>query len=115
MQILLTDRGEPIPEPRRQSGQRRVTNHERHRTAVYARDELICQICFIPTDPVAGLYDDKRAVLDHIVRVADGGNDDIDNLRTAHRWCNTALEGPGVWGLEEVVRARAIERFATFE
>lgn len=109
----LTDRGEPVLEPRQRSGQRRATNYEKHRAAVYARDELVCQICFIPTDPAAGLYEDKRPVIDHIDRVADGGGDDIGNLRTAHRWCNIALEGPGTWGLEEVVRARAIERFAT--
>lgn len=108
----LISRGEQAPEPRRRKGHRRKTYVEQHRDKVYERDRLICQICQIPTDPNAGLYDDRRPVLDHIVRVADGGSDQMSNLRTAHRWCNIALEGPSYWGEETVVRARAIERFS---
>ncbi len=106
------DRGDPQRRPVHRTGQRRATNYEAQRAAVYERDRLICQICLLPTAPDASVYDDRRPVLDHIIRVADGGSDDVENLRTAHRWCNAAIEGPGIHGLEPVVRERAIVRFA---
>lgn len=96
-----------------QTGQRRPTFHGKHRETVLGRDDFVCQICGLPTDPQAGPSADKYPTLDHIVRVIDGGNDDLDNLRTAHKWCNTALSS-SILG-EDWVRERAHARFGQRE
>lgn len=89
--------------------QRRPTTHGKHRQAVLERDDFICQICDLPTDPDVGTTADQYPTLDHIIRVVDGGGDDLDNLRTAHKWCNSALN-VSLFG-EGWVRARAQDRF----
>lgn len=59
------------------------------REAIYDRDEWTCQICLDPVDP----HEDRRrrwgATLDHIIPVSQGGGDAPENLRLAHRWCNS--------------------------
>lgn len=89
--------------------QRRPTAHGKHRQVVLERDNFICQICELPTDPDAGTTADLYPTLDHIVRVVDGGGDELDNLRTAHKWCNSALN-VSLYG-EDWVRVRAQSRF----
>lgn len=59
------------------------------RTEVYERDGWTCQLCMSPVEPTAGLASPWRPSLDHIVPHSKGGPDTIENLRTAHRWCNT--------------------------
>ena len=44
-----------------------------------------------------------------MVPVAFGGDDDLDNLRAAHRWCNGALL---VWGNDDSVREVVLFRYA---
>lgn len=66
-----------------------IPMRDRTRKAVYERDHLICQICLEATDPLADPSSDWFPSLDHIVPRSRGGSDDIGNLRTAHRWCNS--------------------------
>ncbi|WP_373427668.1 HNH endonuclease [Arthrobacter sp. B2I5] len=91
-------------------GQRRATFHGKHRQTVLERDNFICQICGLPTDPEASPSADLYPTLDHVIRVIDGGDDDPDNLRTAHKWCNTTLSATIMFG-EDYVRERAHARF----
>lgn len=59
------------------------------RREVYERDELVCQICFTATDPLADFNAGSYPSVDHIVPFSQGGSGRPDNLRTAHRRCNT--------------------------
>lgn len=95
------------------TGQRRATFHGKHRQTVLERDNYICQICGLPTDPDVSPSADTYPTLDHIIKVIDGGDDELDNLRTAHKWCNTALNG-SLFG-EGWVRERALVRFGQQE
>lgn len=77
------------------------------------RDDFVCQICGLPTDPDASPSADTYPTVDHIIRVVDGGEDDLDNLRTAHKWCNTASSA-SIFG-DGWVRERAHARFGQQE
>lgn len=59
------------------------------RMALFARDSWTCQICDEPVDYLADPLSDWYPSLDHIVPRSKGGTDEIANLRTAHRWCNS--------------------------
>lgn len=62
----------------------------RHRRlALYERDGWTCQLCSGPVDPSLHYTDDWSASLDHIIPRSRGGSHDEDNLRLAHRWCNS--------------------------
>lgn len=61
------------------------------RLAVYERDSFVCQICMEPTDPLADPVSNWFPSLDHIIPRSKGGDDSLENLRTAHRWCNSVL------------------------
>lgn len=71
------------------------------RTQVYERDELVCQICFTATDPLADSNSGSYPSVDHIVPFSQGGSGRLDNLRTAHRRCNS-LRADGRLTDEEV-------------
>ena len=61
------------------------------RQAVYERDGFVCQLCGDPTNPDGHYNDNDYPSLDHIVPLSLGGaKRDPDNLRTAHRACNSA-------------------------
>lgn len=51
------------------------------RAAIWKRDGGVCGFCLTPTDPEA--FD-----IDHVVGRAEGGSNDVGNLRTAHPRCN---------------------------
>lgn len=94
----------PVPPSARKRGSRR---HGKHRTFVLERDNYVCQICGLPTDPDARHSDDRYPTLDHIASIGKfGRDDDPENLRTAHRWCNIML-GHGQYGDGETVGAAA--------
>jgi 5-methylcytosine-specific restriction endonuclease McrA len=57
---------------------------QRTRLAVIARDEGVCQLC---GHLVQG--DDRDAHIDHIKEKADGGGDELENLRLLHRSCHS--------------------------
>lgn len=59
------------------------------RMALFAADDWKCQICSEPVDYTADPLSDWYPSLDHIIPRSHGGPDDISNLRTAHRWCNS--------------------------
>lgn len=49
-----------------------------------ARDGGVCQLCF---KLVQGA--DRDAHIDHIKEKADGGGDELENLRLVHRSCHS--------------------------
>lgn len=59
------------------------------RAAVVDRDGSVCWLCREPVDFDAPPNSDWSATLDHVVTRAAGGSDGVDNLRLAHRWCNS--------------------------
>ena len=65
---------------------------DKDRLAIYERDGWVCQICMKPVDRNAAAQDRLAPTLDHIecrswVLIPD---DRPENLRTAHRACNSA-------------------------
>jgi len=116
------DRGEEVQPQRDGTSQRgvRPKRHTKHFGAVAERDAWTCQICGIPIDREALPVDPFAASIDHIMRVRDGGSDDIENLRLTHRWCNLARESASWWNddveIADRVRVtfpRRVERLAT--
>lgn len=59
------------------------------RDAVFERDGWACQLCGEQVDRAADPNGDWYPSLDHIVPQAKGGSHAMENLRTAHRWCNS--------------------------
>lgn len=59
------------------------------RVAVFERDAWVCQLCGDPTDRNATPNSDWFPSLDHIVPASKGGPHTFENLRVAHRWCNS--------------------------
>lgn len=61
------------------------------RLSIYERDGWICQLCFDPVDPNLPTSDEWAATLDHIVCQSwtDEPDHSAENLRLAHRWCNS--------------------------
>lgn len=61
------------------------------RAAIYERDEWTCQLCLSPVDPDLPPLDNWAASLDHIECQAWALVPDHspENLRLAHRWCNS--------------------------
>jgi 5-methylcytosine-specific restriction endonuclease McrA len=84
---------------------------QRNRPIVLERDGWVCQICDIAIDRNALPFDDRAPAVDHIVRVTDGGGDELDNLRATHRWCNLRREHYFL-GEDDLVAAAARARFA---
>jgi 5-methylcytosine-specific restriction endonuclease McrA len=52
------------------------------RESIFERDGWICQICYAPVHP-------GEESIDHIVHVSRGGPHTPENVRLAHRRCNT--------------------------
>lgn len=48
-----------------------------------------CHICGQPILWEANYLDPKSFVIDHVVPIAKGGSDTIDNIKAAHRECNS--------------------------
>lgn len=61
------------------------------RVAIYVRDGWTCQLCMEPVDPdlLMDPTDEWAPTLDHIEPKSRGGSDRPENLRLAHRWCNS--------------------------
>ncbi|MFC2625064.1 HNH endonuclease [Propionibacterium acidifaciens] len=60
---------------------------DRHRRII-ARDRPPCAICGQPIDYDLPCWNDMSFVVDHILPLAAGGPDTIDNKQPAHRVCN---------------------------
>ena len=59
------------------------------RLSIYERDDWTCKICGEPVDRDADVGDNMAPSLDHIIPRSRGGGHESENLRTAHRVCNS--------------------------
>ena len=57
--------------------------------SLYRRDNGICWICGGKCDMTADGNDNNYPSVDHIIPVSLGGKDEWDNVRLAHRICNS--------------------------
>lgn len=57
--------------------------------AVYKRDHGVCWICGQPCDFEANYNDNNYPSIDHVIPISKGGKDTWDNVRLAHRYCNS--------------------------
>ena len=60
-----------------------------HLTVIYHRDKATCQLCGGQVTPL-GTTGSLSPHLDHIVPIANGGNDHPTNLRLTHSSCNAS-------------------------
>jgi 5-methylcytosine-specific restriction endonuclease McrA len=67
---------------------RNSTRRDRHRKQI-ARGKPACHICGQPIDYTLPHLDPKSFVIDHVVPLTKGGADTIDNIKAAHRDCNS--------------------------
>lgn len=103
----------PIPRASpKPSATKRSSGYRKHTTEVHQRDKFICQICDLPTLPDVHPSDDMYPTLDHEEQVRYGGSDDLNNLRTAHFWCNVMREGNPWWSDDATIGEAARLRFA---
>lgn len=68
---------------------------------IAARDDYICYICDARVDMKLVWPDPYFATVDHVVALANGGDDTPDNVRITHLTCNVRK---GVKALEEVTQ-----------
>ena len=54
-----------------------------------ARAQPACHICGEAIDYQADWLDPRSFVVDHVIPLAKGGSDSIDNKKAAHRSCNS--------------------------
>jgi len=66
---------------------RSTARRDRHRKLV-ARGRPPCHLCGEEIDYAASHLEPLSFTIDHIIPIAKGGADDIDNLAAAHRKCN---------------------------
>lgn len=66
---------------------RSTTKRNRHR-AYLRRGKPPCALCGQDIDYTLPHLDPGEFVVDHIIPVARGGADDLDNIQPAHRLCN---------------------------
>jgi hypothetical protein len=77
---------------RKRKGYPKLCLTQVERINIYVRDAWTCQLCLDPVDSdlmSTAPNDDWAPSLDHIVTRVSGGSDEPDNLRLAHRWCNS--------------------------
>lgn len=61
-----------------------------HWRGVGAEDGWICHLCALPVDPDEPYWSKMGPTLDHVVPVSRGGTHTRDNVKLAHRSCNSA-------------------------
>lgn len=66
---------------------RNTTTRDRHR-AVLRRGQPPCGICHEDIDYRAPHLDPGEYVVDHVIPLARGGLDELENKQPAHRRCN---------------------------
>ncbi len=57
--------------------------------ATIARAQPACHICGQPIDYDLPHLDPGAYVIDHVIPLTKGGTDTLDNVRAAHRSCNS--------------------------
>jgi 5-methylcytosine-specific restriction endonuclease McrA len=91
--------------------QRNTATRDRHR-AVLRRGKPPCGICGQDIDYTLPHLDPGEFVVDHIIPLARGGLDELENLQPAHRHCNrvksdkTAEEMPATAGPRIYITSR---------
>lgn len=88
---------------------RNTTRRDRHRKQV-ARGRPPCHLCGNEIDyDAASHLEPLSFTIDHIIPLAKGGTDTIDNLAAAHRKCNRDKGdgGPAIKAAVAYVTARA--------
>ena len=82
------------------------------RVGIYERDGWVCQICLRPADRTASAQSDWFPSLDHVEPVAATllADNSPENLRLAHRWCNSVRADARLSDSE--IRVLAVERMA---
>jgi len=71
------------------SAPRNTTQRDRHRARI-RKTGANCHICGEPIDYTLPHTDDRSFVVDHVIPLAKGGTDTPDNVKAAHRDCNSA-------------------------
>lgn len=66
---------------------RNSTTQSRHRAAI-RRTKPPCALCNSEIDYSLHYLDPWSFVIDHVVPLAKGGTDTLDNIQAAHRYCN---------------------------
>ena len=69
---------------------------------IYERDGYVCHLCGDSVDREAHYNDDYAPSLDHIIPRSADGSDDPENLKTAHRVCNSIRQDAPLLELEVV-------------
>jgi 5-methylcytosine-specific restriction endonuclease McrA len=64
--------------------------HQHRLRARVAATRAACHICGNPIDYALPHTDPHSFVIDHVIPLAKGGHDSIENVRAAHRQCNRA-------------------------
>jgi len=67
---------------------RDLSRAKRFRSAI-ARSKPACHICGGPINWQAHYLDPKAFVIDHVIPLNKGGADELDNIKAAHRECNS--------------------------
>ena len=67
---------------------RNSATRDKHRARI-ARDQPACHICGSSIDYTLPHLDPMSFVVDHVVPLAKGGPDVIENKKAAHRECNS--------------------------
>jgi len=67
---------------------RNTATRDMHRARI-ARDKPACHICGRPIDYALPHLDPMSFVVDHVVPLAKGGLDVMENKKAAHRGCNS--------------------------
>lgn len=68
---------------------RRYQGYRKHNQLIFNRDKGRCQICFTAVNFEAEYNNRFAPTLDHIIPKALNGSHEPNNLRLAHRWCNS--------------------------
>lgn len=67
---------------------RNSATRDRHRARI-RRDEPGCHICGKAIDYTLPHLDPMAFVIDHVKALHNGGTDTLDNIKAAHRECNS--------------------------
>lgn len=66
-----------------------------------------CGICGVPTHPDVPPHHPMKSTYDHIIPVAIGGTDDVENFQLAHRRCNLSRSDKPLEEAREIARTRS--------